>query len=60
MAEIITKEDVEALEDKLVIIRPLTHTDGTEDYWVKGSLNAILEHFIPEGSAVVAFGNAVK
>lgn len=57
MAETITQEDVEALEDKLVIIRPFTHVDGTDDYWIKGSLNAVLEYFIPEGSAVVSFGD---
>lgn len=52
----ITDEDVAELEDKLVIIRPFSHVNGVQDYWVKGSLNSILEHFIPEGHSVLKLG----
>lgn len=41
----ITPDDVRALNDKIVVARWFKHADGTEDVWVKGSLNDILDHF---------------
>ena len=52
----ITHDDIVALNEQVVVCRPFNHPDGTEDFWVKGSLSAILEVFIKEDAAVVTFG----
>lgn len=51
----VTPDDVRALNERIVIARWFNHADGREDVWVKGSLNEILDYFIPEGSTVVRF-----
>lgn len=55
MAIEITPEDIKELNDRIIVARYFTHTDGTEDVWVKGSLNDILDYFVPEGSMIANF-----
>ena len=51
----ITPEDVRELNERIVVARWFKHADGTEDVWVKGSLNDILDYFVPDGSSIVNF-----
>lgn len=52
----VTHEDILALNERVVVCRPFEHPDGTQDWWIKGSLNDILDYFITEDAAVVTFG----
>lgn len=54
----VTQEDLAALSDKLVVVKPVTQVDGTQLTWVKGALEDILDYFIPEGSFVARFVGA--